>query len=278
MRRNRYIFWMYLFLFGATITSSIVSAQQIPSVDKEKWGEVRGTHFIAYYQVDDKTWANDVVKYAERYYESIAKEIGYARYDNFWTWDQRVAIFLYPDHEQFIKETGQPEWSSGSVIRHKNLYATRIILSYRQENGFLDGVLAHEISHLMIRDFIGVGVDIPVWLDEGIAQLNEKNKKRWARYFLKPQLKENKFIPFVEIMTYNVYKETDTFRVAFFYAQTVSMVDFLIDKYGSQNFGQLCSELKKGKSFEEALINAYAGFISSLDDYEKKWLRYMKRK
>lgn len=45
---------------------------------------------------------------AEEYYHKIAYQIGYARYGNFWTWNDRVRIIVYPDQKVFMMETQQP--------------------------------------------------------------------------------------------------------------------------------------------------------------------------
>jgi hypothetical protein len=80
----------------------------------ENWKEVSGEHFIIYYFNND-SFAKEISYKAEDYYKRIASDLGYPRYSEFWLWDKRVKIYIYPDHASFLKATGQPEWSHGTA-------------------------------------------------------------------------------------------------------------------------------------------------------------------
>ena len=54
----------------------------------EDWKELTGTHFIVYY-VGDEEFARDTLDQAEVYYNRIASDLGYQRYQEFWTWERR---------------------------------------------------------------------------------------------------------------------------------------------------------------------------------------------
>ena len=140
----------------------------------------------------------------------------------------------------------------------------------------MDGLLPHEISHLILRDFIGEGVKIPIWFDEGVAQLNEGDKGKEAHGYLKRFMEAHQPIPIDILHEWDIRQEKDEDKVAVFYAQSVSMVDFLIKKYGSTVFGRLCRNLREKKSMDEALRVASSNAIGSLKDFETKWLTYMK--
>ena len=61
-----------------------------------EWKELSSDHFIIYYSGDRK-FAKGVADKAEYYYRRIAADLGYPRYSNFWTWDNRAKIYIYPD-------------------------------------------------------------------------------------------------------------------------------------------------------------------------------------
>jgi len=260
-----------IFLIILAVGLPRIAAAEIP------WEQTKGKHFIIYYQnAKSERWAKRVLRKAERYYERIADNIGYARYKNFWTWDDRVKIFVFPDQGSFMKYTGAPAWSIGGAIRDRHSLNKRQIITFRQESGFLDGVLPHEISHLMIRDFIGVDKTIPMWFDEGVAQLQEEQKVRQANGYMRSLVQRDMYLPLNTLNTYDVRSEVNPHAVALFYAQSVSIVNFLIKKHGVQKFSNLCSLMREGKPFHKALSQAYTNSISDLNDLEKKWLRYMK--
>ena len=45
--------------------------------------------------------------------------------------------------------------------------------------------------------------------------------------------------------------------------------------HGIDAFHRLCREMRDGRSFEEALANAYPSSVSSLAELETRWLEYL---
>jgi len=242
----------------------------------DAWMKERGKHFIVCHSSRlDASFAREILRKAEKYYDKIANNLNYSRYRNFWTWDHRVNIFIYDDQEAFIEKTKQPRWSKGGALREDNLLKTRTIVTYKQEDGFLDGVLPHEISHLILKDFIGFDRDIPIWFHEGVAQLQEKGKPAEAQRVMKIAVANGIYIPLEILMIRDIRHISNPQEVVLFYAQSFSIVNFLIKQYGSNQFGKLCMFLKEGYPFQEALSKAYYFNFSSIATLEKKWLRYM---
>ena len=60
-----------------------------------------------------------------------------------------------------------------------------------------------------------------------------------------------------------------------YYIQSVSLVGFLIEKYGSTSFADFCRELRDGKNVEDALRSAYPTHIRSLREFEDRWREYL---
>ena len=60
------------------------------------WLEKKSEHFVVYFN-QDENFAQAVLDGAEKDYRNIAYDLGYARYSEFWTWDKRVKIYIYPD-------------------------------------------------------------------------------------------------------------------------------------------------------------------------------------
>ena len=242
----------------------------------DTWQDLKGDHFVVYYNFkEDLPNVQLLLRKAEEYYDRIARQIGYARYANFWTWDERVKIIVFPNQETFVRNTHQPAWSRGYAERDSELFHSRIIVTYRQEADFLEGLLPHEIGHLILHDFVGFSTFLPLWFDEGVAQLQEKDKKGLADQFIKPLAKQRSHVPFKLLMYWDIRKESDAQKVKIFYAQSVSIVDFMIKNYGSSAFGNFCRNLKEGKTMEEVLRSTYTGTIDSVENLEKRWVEYM---
>ena len=242
----------------------------------QAWSEVKDKHFIVYYQsAVDQSTARQILREAEQYYDRIGERVGYTRYGNFWTWDERARIYLFPDQESFSRETGQPAWSTGFADRDSTVFTARTIVTFRQDREFFDGLLPHEISHLVLHDYIPME-RIPIWFDEGVAQLYERAKGAQADQIMRALISRGQYIPLADLMRLDIRTEKQKERVVIFYAQSLSIVDFLTKKYGGASFSRLCRNLREGKPFEEALRNAYSNQLNSVKDLEEKWLRSLR--
>ena len=184
-------------LFGI-IFGAVLCAGSAVAADEIKWKELKGARFIVYFS-GEESFARDVLNSAERYYTRIAGELGYARYQDFWTWEKRCKIYVHPDHPSFLKASGGQEWSHGLAE-----YNTKTIVSYAWHEGFLDSLLPHEIAHLIFRDFIGFKGEVPLWLDEGVAQWEEEAKRPQMKAMVKELYEGEGFLLINDMMKLDI--------------------------------------------------------------------------
>lgn len=236
----------------------------------QSWQEAKGDHFIVYYRNDDR-FAQSVLSSAERYYQDIARDLGYDRYSGFWTWDNRVKIYIYANKDEFLKATGQKDWSEGVAD-----YQKKTISSYAWHEGFTDALLPHEIAHLVFRDYVGFKGQVPLWLDEGVAQWMEPLKRKVVRQVVADLMRKGKMISLRDMLYKDFRVSTDAGYVQTFYIQAVSLVAFLVERYGSDNFTAFCRQLRDGKSLEDALGFAYPTSLGNLKQLEQRWLEYIR--
>lgn len=221
------------------------------------------------YYVQNEASAREVVRKAEYYYGKIASDLGYPRYSNFWQWDKRVKIYLHASAEDFQKATGQPSWSHGMAS-----YLDKTIHSSDTKEPFLKSILPHEITHLIFRDFVGLEGQVPLWMDEGVAQWEEADKRDAAKKFAKELVSRKNVFSIRNLTGMDIRKETNEEKVHLFYIQAVSLVDFLIAKYGAAQFTVFCRGLRDGKALDAALNAAYTGSIQSVDELDARWKKY----
>jgi hypothetical protein len=236
----------------------------------QEWQEMRGDHFIVYYEKQNQAFAGDTLRNAEYYYTDIATNLGYTRYSNFWQWEKRVKIFIYPNQDSFLKATGQPSWSVGNAN-----YTTKQISSFSGSGEFLQSVLPHEVAHLIFRDFVGFAGEVPLWLDEGVAQWQERPKRQLVKYYVRALYEEKKIIPLRRLMNTDVRMISGDDEAKNFYIQAASLVGFLIEEYGADSFANFCRQLRDGKSLDDALRFTYPTQVRSLQELEEKWLKYV---
>ncbi len=256
------------------------------------WHELGGDHFRVYY-TGEENFAKEVLNKAEGYYNRIASDLDYPRYSEFWTWDKRVKIYIYPDRDSFLKATNQPQWSEGMAD-----YKNKQIISYAWGEGFVDSLLPHEMAHLIFRDFVGFKGEVPVWLDEGVAQWAEPLKREKVKAVSKALLNSVKLFSVADMVNLDIRRVSGNSTVRIhsipgkdgkraglfvkgddvvqtYYIEAVSLVAFLIEHYGAQSFTEFCRQLRDGKRLEEALRMAYPGHLSGVEELERFWLEYL---
>ena len=237
--------------------------------------EVVSAHFRARYMVSSqRDEVQAILRRAEEYYIRVADDIGYRRYEDFWTWDRRVVIVLYPDQYAFQRFTGGPLWSKGFASRDTRLYREHTIVSYSGQPNFLDEVLPHEMAHLMLWDYLGTARAVPVWFEEGVAELEESGKRDQVQEAIRAVVLQSKYIPLASFQGMTITGEQDNVKVSLFYAQSLSIVVFLIEKFGRDAFHRLCSELREGISFDLAQQRAYPDSVATLAELERRWVKY----
>lgn len=124
--------------------------------------------------------------------------------------------------------------------------------------------LQHELTHVVT----GVAGDsafgsMPAWLDEGTAVYAQEDKGGYEDA-VEARIRSGNVLSIREITSAPGEPE----KVGLFYGQSWSIVQFLIDTYGEQDFAQLFAEVKAGSSISESLEEVY-GFDQ--DGLENEW-------
>ncbi|MFH1062060.1 MAG: hypothetical protein V1747_04150 [Candidatus Omnitrophota bacterium] len=277
---------MFISFFGLIAVSALTFA-------KQDWAQVSSDHFVVYYNEIYENFASDVSRKAEEYYNSIADDLGYVRYSNFWKWDKRVKIYIYPDHISYLSATDQQSWSHGIADYYK-----KEIISYAWGKDFLKSLLPHEMAHLIFRDFVGFKSEIPLWLDEGVAQWEETDLKAQRLSMIKQQARQNILLPIetmidLDIRTIKTDQKISIKAMAIddaqtpllemdgnalvniYYLQSFSLVGFLMERYGSDSFVVFSRQLRDGKPISDALKFAYPQQLRSIEELEKQWKQYL---
>ncbi|HSV43924.1 MAG TPA: hypothetical protein VLJ10_05150 [Candidatus Bathyarchaeia archaeon] len=280
MMRLRWYYIECCLLAFLAVGPLTVQAASVKVVDfgGERWEQIRGKHFLLYYHPNwSAAKAQEVLRLAERYYQEIAETLGFTRYSDFWTWDDRAKIFIFPSQEVFSQKTGAPAWTTGYSDRDSFLFQSRAIVTYQQEAALAEEILPHEVSHLILHDFIPEA-NLPVWIDEGIAQLFEKEKVRLVDRVMSFLVTNGQFIDVEFLNRWNIRKEHDGKKIEVFYVQSLSIIKFMREEYGHSSFQEFCRHLRDGKDINSALRAAYTGKIHSLKDLEREWLKYIRNK
>lgn len=178
-------------------------------------------------------------------------------------------LVVYGTHEEYMAKTGQPEWSGGVA------YGNAI---YSYEGPQLGQVMAHEMTHLIFGEFMGRPRPDLLWVNEGLATYEQAKaaggKNGPAELF--PEARDrvrNQPASMAQLTSFVPLSsgEAGASNVSAWYAQSQSMVEFLIQHGGRLGFSQLLQGLKDGRACDEALRAAYAGLWTGLDSFYAAW-------
>jgi len=228
--------------------------------------ELRSEHFIINYAPEAQDYVYKIKDDAEYFYRKITQEFGLIR-EKLWSWDDRTKILIAKNKEEYLKNFSCPSWSSACVD-----YRNRVIYTYPMQKDF-SSILAHELTHIIFREYIGYN-QMPLWLDEGMATYAEYRDTFQCQMFVsltKKLIEENKYIKFKDISRmYSISSGLDT---SLFYAQAFSMVYFLKERFGRNNFSEFLSSLRSGSSLDEALRKAFR-VIEKKESFESNWKKF----
>jgi hypothetical protein len=241
-----------------------------PTVTTSLWDTQKSTHFIVYYQEAPPACVEELINKAEGYYSTITEELGFTRYEGFWTWDNRARIYLFKDKTDYQKATDQPVWSGGETN-----VITREIYTYIDMKDFFRVLLPHELGHIIFREFIGYKRKLPLWLDEGVASFLEKEQRAERLAIAKGIVKTSAFMSLEELSRID---RKGIIMPALFYAEAASTIEFLFEVYGKDKFVEFCrclKDLRQDQPWEEALRSVY-GF-KDVADMDAKWEEYLRR-
>jgi hypothetical protein len=237
--------------------------------EASEWHMLKGRHFIVYYS-GSQDYAGKVSATAEADYAKIMSDLSYVKRDDFWLWDKRVGIYIYGTRSEFVKQTAAPEWAAGS-----SSYKKKQIATFEGSEEFLKTVLLHEMTHLLFRDSIGFEGEAPLWLNEGLAQWEEGDKRDGVMKTVKLLQAQNRLMSLADLTRVDVQQITDSGKVREIYAQSASLVGYLMKVHGPDGFAKFCRELRDGKDINDALRFTYPDSIRSIGALESAWKRYV---
>lgn len=169
-----------------------------------------------------------------------------------------IPVILY-SHADFKTVTGAHGWVGG-VYDGK----IRVPIKNIPQIEDLRRVIVHEFTHALVHDLTQ---ECPLWLNEGLAQIEEGKKGEEKAKELARALKEGDLVPLAR-MPESFAQEKDGKKVNLLYAQSLSFVEFLIQRCGKESVVRVLKLLGEKKKLKEAVQESLA---SSLKELERDW-------
>lgn len=183
-------------------------------------------------------------------------------------WNPKCILWLYPSGEAYGEATGAPVHPGGGhtdVQAEDGRVLSRRIHLHGTQTHLLEGLVPHEVTHAVLAGRLG-RERVPRWADEGMAILAEAKPQIDVHLRLLPRWRaEEALFSTRGLIEMRDYPESRSLGV--FYAQSVSLVDFLTRQKGAKHFADFVREGER-EGYEAALRKHYDWNFAELD---RRW-------
>jgi hypothetical protein len=182
-----------------------------------------------------------------------------------------VNISVYTSAQDYAASVlGAPEWSGGVTLAQYN--SIFVVVEPDALSSDLPGV-AHELTHTVVGQMISNPYNsIPFWLDEGLAvhvQFTGLTLPSQFTTALSYAISNNTLISVRSLCDpFSAYAD----KANLSYAESVSLVTYLINQYGSTKMEQLLNTFARGSSYDGALQANYGFDMDGLFTQWKTWV------
>ncbi|MCK4361804.1 MAG: peptidase MA domain-containing protein [Dehalococcoidia bacterium] len=218
------------------------------------WQSLASDQVTILWYKGDVSFAHQLLDAADEALERLAGEVGVAL-------EQPVKIYIYASSGDLQGALVYPqEWTGGVAFSD---YSTIVIGVSPGDLTWGKRAIAHELGHLVVhQEVFGSYGDLPTWLDEGLAMDAEGELRSDLQGILKAAIAHNALF---SVRTIASSFPTDPDEAKLSYAESYSLVQFLIDNYGSDEILSLLDVFKEGSTYDDALLEVYGFDMDGLN-------------
>lgn len=221
------------------------------------WNVVTEGNVNIYWYDGDQEFAQGLMDTAHDALARLAEDVGV-------TLEQPATFYIYANSIDLQGALVYPqEWTGGVAFTGFGIIAIGISPGQTE---WSERSIAHELGHLVVHQAVsGPFGELPTWLDEGLAQDAEGE----LRFDLSQRLDEGIAADSLfSVRSLCSSFPSDPNEAKLCYAQSYSLVQFLLDGYGRDKVLELLNVFKAGSTYDDALLQVY-GF--DLDGLNSQW-------
>jgi hypothetical protein len=223
--------------------------------DRYSWDILTEGNVTLFWYKGGSSFARELLDAANRALERLARDTGAHL-------ERPVSVYVYASSKELRDARVYPqEWTGGLAFPEYSIIALGVEPS---DLAWGERVTRHELAHLVTYQItFNPYADIPTWLDEGLSTYAEGDLRADFKYALDSAIAQDSLIP-LRTLSSNFPVDYDEAMLS--YAESYSLAEFLIDRYGSEKMLQLLSIFKQGSSYDDALLEAYGFDTAGLEE------------
>ena len=224
--------------------------------DRYQWRSLEQGQVIIFWYEGDRSFAEALLGSAQQALTMLDRDTG-ARLRN----PARIYVYGSFDDLRGALVYAQ-EWTGGLTFTQ---FSTIAIGINPRNLDWGKGALAHELSHLVVGQitFNCYGATLPRWLDEGLAMYAEGDLGVDYQLPLRQAVARDRLI---SVRSLSSSFPADPEQALLSYAESHSLVSYLIAGYGQARMLRLLEVFKEGSSYDDALRQVYGLDSLGLDN------------
>ena len=225
------------------------------------WDSLTEGRVTMYWYEGDEPFIQELMAAAQQALVRLAEDTGAEL-------EQPVRLYIYASIQDLQGAMIYPrEWTGGAAFtRHGT-----IVIGISPINLYWgERAIAHELAHLVIHQMVlNPYSGLPTWLDEGLAMYAEGSLAPEYTAYLNQAIADDSLISVRSLSSpFSAYAA----EAALSYAQSYSLVEFLISNYGQGKMLELLNTFSQGSNYDAALDSVY-GF--DMDGLNTLWRQYV---
>ena len=175
----------------------------------------------------------------------------------------RVEIARTPGEMETFAPSGAPypEYAAGVAYSELGLVLLSLTPIHAGQEQDLGEVFRHELAHVALHDALN-GQTVPRWFNEGFAVFASGESSFTRMKTLSMATVGGSLIPLRELE--RTFPDDET-KAQVAYAEAVDVLRFLVRREDAHRFRALVSELREGKNLDQAVLDAYAVDLATLE-------------
>jgi len=225
------------------------------------WQSLTEGQIILYWYEGDNSFVQELMEACQRGVLRLNREIGTLP-------EKLIKIYIYASANDLRGAMIYPqEWTGGAAFTEFDT----IVIGISPDNvNWGTEALVHELTHLVVYQavFSPYG-KLPTWLDEGLAMYNEGALSASFQSRLNDAVVADELISVRSLCS---SFPADPAGAYLAYAESYSIVEYLLTNYGQDKMLNLLTLFKKGSTYDEALEQVYGFTLEELDTHWRQVL------
>jgi hypothetical protein len=229
--------------------------------ERYSWKSLTEGEVTIYWYKGDESFADEIMLAVKDVLARLAEDTGAYL-------EKPVQLYIYQSASDLRGSMIFPqEWTGGVAFTR---YGTIAIGISPNNLVWGRGAVSHELTHLVIHQMtLNPYNDLPTWLDEGLAMHSEGPLNPQFTSALNRAINNDSLISVQSLSSpFSAFAEESYLS----YAQSYSLVEFLIREYGKDKMLELLRTFKEGSSYDGALEEVYGFDRNGLDTLWREYI------